>query len=54
MMKERQHRRPFLASSPISFRNGRIYFSAGLERKVFFRLTMAMLLYGVLLKLEIL
>jgi two-component system NtrC family sensor kinase len=33
--------------------NGRIYFSAGLERKVFFVLTLAMLAYGLLSKLGV-
>jgi len=52
-MRKSQHRRTAAASSTIVYENGRIYFSAGLERKVFFLLTLAMLVYGLLSKLGI-
>ena len=53
IMKKLQHNRPAGASAAIACRNGRIYFSARLERKVFFVLTLAMLAYGLLWKLGI-
>ena len=38
------------AGREIVYRLGKIYFSAKLERKVFFILTMVMLLFGLLAK----
>ena len=52
-MRKSQDRRRIAASSTIAYKSGRIYFSAALERKVFFLLTLAMLLYGILSKLGI-
>ncbi|UCE54440.1 MAG: hypothetical protein JSV31_03070 [Desulfobacterales bacterium] len=37
----------------LKYENGKVYFSAKAERKLFFVLTLAMLLYGALAKLGI-
>ena len=53
-MEDNLYSKKKILSQILSYKNGKIYFSRKTERKVFFLLTIIMLLWGVFTKLNLL